>query len=225
MLRSTALRARTSLSACVMARPIGVSPLAMTAGGSKSAAVVSGCSNCTGLKVTTANSTRLLASVSAARFSRGDCSPRVSSLIGVPAIALDTSSSNTHWQRGSGLLAKSLVSKEVCAAARAVMRRLLARWMRSGPTRQAARCVGARRDTGFLGKTPFLLGETAERRRMSCNEAESRRPGQGRDPSQGKEIGPRPAPGRRRGDPAQWSPNVQNHSAHQAKQGLDQRLH
>lgn len=136
--------------AFVMAAPIDVSPPAVSAGGSNSAVVVNGCSTCAGPRVTMASSTRLLVSVSAARSSRGDWSPRSNSLIGARAIELDTSSSSAHGQRGSRLVAKLLASKKSVRRQARSCGGSWARWMRSGSTRQAARCGGARRHTGFL---------------------------------------------------------------------------
>ncbi len=148
--------------AFAMAAPIGVSPPAVSAGGSNSAAVVNGCSTCAGPRVTMASSTRLLVSVSAARSSRGDWSPRSNSLIGARAIELDTSSSSAHGQRGSRLVAKLLASKKSVRRQARSCGGSWARWMRSGPTRQAARCGGARRHTGLL-RADAVVGRARSR--------------------------------------------------------------
>ena len=101
-----------------MAEPIGVSPWANRMGGKKLAALVKGCSTCTGPNVTMPSSTLFKASESASSSSRKVTNPALSSLMGLPFIEPETSSSKMQGQRGSGLLAKSLVANVICSLIR-----------------------------------------------------------------------------------------------------------
>ena len=78
-------------------------------------ALVKGVSTLTGPKVTMPTSTRFMAKASADNSSRKVARPAFNSSSGRPLIEPDTSKSRMHGQRGSGLLAKSLVSKEICS--------------------------------------------------------------------------------------------------------------
>ena len=87
-------------------------------GGKKLAALVKGCSTCTGPNVTMPSSTLFKASGSASSSSRKVTNPALSSLIGLPLIEPETSSIKMQGQRGSGLLAKSLVANVICSLIR-----------------------------------------------------------------------------------------------------------
>jgi len=91
----------------MMAAPIGVSPVAERCGGWKLSTVWKSETTWTGPKVTIANSTRLMASASAANSSLKATRPLFNSVIGEPCIEWEVSSNSRHGQRRSGLSAKS----------------------------------------------------------------------------------------------------------------------
>src|SRR4051794_35142390 len=104
-----ALRASTRSRAVTTASPIGVPPLADRRAGSNCPAVANSCTVRTPSppKVTTATSTRWRARASPLRSAAKACSPSFSALMARPDIEPETSSSSTHAQRGSGLVANS----------------------------------------------------------------------------------------------------------------------